>query len=312
MKTVFFGSGPFGLAALVELAGGSHPVAGVVTSSDKRSGRGLKVGESPVKAFARERGLAVLDIADANSDAALAALEKLGADVFSVVSFGTIFSPRLLRLPPRGCVNVHASLLPKYRGASPIAYALLNGEHETGVTTIRLTERLDAGEILLQEALPLKGDENALEVRDRLAALGGKLLVRTLDMMEKGTLKPRKQDDAAATPAPKLKKEDGWMDWTRPAEEIHNRVRAFYIWPGSKTRLDGSEITVLKTSFADKPAAGKPGEVTGVKGPGIEVAAGKGVLFIHELKPEGKKAMGWKDFLNGRPVKPGAVLGGRA
>ena len=229
-----------------------------------------------------------------------------------IVSQKRIFSPRFLRLPPRGCVNVHASLLPKYRGASPIAYALLNGERETGVTTIRLTERLDAGEILLQEALPLKGDENALELRDNLAVLGGKVLVRTLDMMEKGTLKPKPQNEGAATPAPKLRKEDGWIDWAKTAEQIHNQVRAFYVWPGSKTLLEGKEVTILKTSFDSRPAAGKPGEVTGTKGPrGIEIAAGKGTLFIHELKLEGKKAMGWRDFLNGHPIKAGAVLGGR-
>ena len=313
MKLVFFGAGTFGLPTLSALADSSHKIVGVVTSADKPVGRGLKMAEAPVKTLARERDLPLLPLADVNAPEAMAELKRLSADVFVAVSFGQIFSEAFIALPPRGVVNVHASLLPKYRGAAPVAYSLLNGDKETGVTTMKIARRLDAGDILLQEKTPVAPEDDAHTLTERLARIGGPCAVRTLDLMERGALHPVAQEESRATSAPKLSRQDAWIDWARPAEEVHNRVRAFAIWPGSKTLCDGRELAVIRTAFdASEHRAAAPGTVVdAAHARGIRVATGKGDLFLMEVQVQGKKPVLSKDFLNGYRLKDGFVFGGK-
>ena len=313
MKIIFFGSGSFALPALIALVSSPHEILGVVTPKDKPRGRGLKVTESPVRALAGQKGIRILDLSNVNDASSLKVLEGLRADVFVTVSYGQILSPRFLNLSPKGCVNLHPSLLPKFRGASPVRAALLKGEKETGVTTFKIVEKLDAGDIYFQESLPLSGDENAQELSIRLAEMGAKCVVRTLDLMETGQLQSRPQNESRATKAPKLKKEDSWIDWKLGAKELHNHVRAFFGWPGSRTTMSDKELILLKTTFEDEGDASSfvPGELVRIHdSEGLCVATGRGFLWIKELKLAGKRAMPYRDFLNGHPLKTGVIFGG--
>lgn len=308
MKFIFLGSGTFGLPALSALAKSSHRAAAVVTSADKPAGRGLRVAESPIKAHARSLGLPLIELENPNSSESIGRALELGAECVVAVSYGVIFKKHFLTAFPKGCINLHASLLPRHRGASPVASALLAGDAETGVTTQLMAERLDAGDILLQDKLALKGSENAEEVTQRLSEMGGDLVVKTLDQIAAGKAQGQPQDETKVTYAPKLSKEDGRIDWSRSAQEIHNQVRAFYIWPGSRAAWNGKEITILQTSVAgDAPL--EAGTVIGPSPEGIRVACGKGTLVIERLQLEGRKAMSFKDFLNGNRLEPGTVLG---
>ena len=308
---VFLGSGTFGLPTLEALAAGPHRILAVETPPVKPRGRGLVSDETPIRAFARERKIPLLDLGGVNAPAAHARLAALRPELFLVISYGTILSKAFLDLAPRGAVNLHASLLPQYRGAAPIAYALMNGERETGVSTIRLTERLDAGDVLVQERTRISPDENAPELFERLAKLGADAVVKTLDGLAEGTIKPAPQDDSDASYAPKLKKEDAWINWSQPAYRIHNRVRAFASWPGSRTLWKDKELLVLKTRVAEgEDSGGAAGTVVDPRDPGgIRVATGAGDLLVRELQLEGRKPMAWKDFLNGSPVETGAKWG---
>lgn len=267
--------------------------------------------ESPVKVRARENGIPLLEISDVNTEASLDVFRETEADIFVVVSFGQKLPSSLLALAPAGGVNLHPSLLPKYRGASPIAGALLKGEKETGVTVHKIIEKMDAGDILLQEKLELEGDENAAQVYERLADLGAHCVVRALDLMDEGKIQPRKQNDSEASLTMKLCKEDSWIDWGASAEGIHNHVRAFYMWPGSKTMMGQKELTILKTKKCSEetPSGHPPGTVISVDDrEGIQVATGKGCLWIQQLKLEGKRSLSHKDFLNGHPLESGFVF----
>lgn len=310
MKIIFFGAGTFGLPTLAKLHRGSHRLLGIVTSADKPQGRGLRLAESPIRLFAKENRIPVLPFSNPNSPEALRELQQIGADAFVVVSFGVIFSKAFLTLPKFGCINLHASLLPSYRGASPIAYALLNGDRETGVSTMKLVERLDAGDVLMQKRIPLKGDENAEELFNLLSQEGAALIEPTLTGLESGSLKPQPQNERLATLAPKIKKSDGVIDWKKDARAIHNQVRAFYVWPGSKTTFNRKPVILKKTSYNDRNgsenAPQKPGAIIGTENPGgIEVATGKGTLLIQDLQPEGKKVMTHREFLSGYRAKVG-------
>lgn len=315
IRLAFFGSGTFGLPSLEAIAQSPHRILGIETPPSKPRGRGLAADETPIRAFARERGIPLLQLGDANAPASIKRLTELGAELFLVISYGTILSKAFLDLAPRGAVNLHASLLPKYRGASPVAYALMNGERETGVSTIRLTERLDAGDLLVQERLKVAEDETTPELLPRLAKLGASAVMKTLDLTAEDKLAPLAQDDRDATYAPKLKKEDAWINWSQPAFRIHNRVRAFASWPGSRTLWKDKELLILKTRVVkDEPPEGAPaalpGTVVDPRDPdGIRVATGQGDLLVRELQLEGRRPMAWKDFLNGCPVERGAKWG---
>ncbi len=225
-----------------------------------------------------------------------------------VVSFGVIFSKDILEIPALGSVNLHASLLPKYRGAAPIAYALLNGDNETGVTTMWLAKKLDSGDMLLQEKMKLNGDENAASVKGELAKIGAGVMLKTLDLLEAGKIQSKQQDHAKATSAPKIKKEDGRIDWSKGADAIHNSVRAYCLWPRSRTKFKRKDMIVLKTMKCqlDTDCSTVPGTIIEISDTqGIRVAAGEKSIYIQELKPEGKRAMSAHAFVNGHSVKLG-------
>jgi methionyl-tRNA formyltransferase len=247
-----------------------------------------------------------------NAAESIAELRNLAPDVIVVVAYGQILSRTILGIPPMGCVNLHASLLPLYRGAAPIQWAIANGESRTGVTTMMMNEKMDDGDILLQEEVGIAHDETAGELHERLAMIGAELLLQTLDGMLAGTLRPRPQDRSLATFAPKLRKDDGRIDWTRPHAEIYNRIRAFDPWPGSfcavgEEEASGYRLNVLRCR--PERTGGVPGVVLECGAEGPLVAAGSGSLRLLAVQPEGRQAMDGADFLRGYRLRTGDKLG---
>jgi methionyl-tRNA formyltransferase len=240
----------------------------------------------------------------------LEGLRDLDPEVIVVVAFGRILPPAILDLPPRGCINLHASLLPKYRGAAPIQWAIINGEQETGVTTMRLDPGMDTGDILLQERMPILPEDTAGSLSVRLAERGADLMIRTLKGLESGEIIPVPQDHAQATLAPILDKEAGEIDWTRPAVHILNRIRGLSPWPGAYTFYQEERWSLWKADLGDPTAGGPPGTILKTGREGISVATGQGLLEILELQPANRRRMSVREFLAGHSVDPGVVLGG--
>ena len=253
-RIVFFGTPSFAIPTLEGLLRGPDKVVGVVTQPDREKGRGRKVVFSPVKELALQHGLNPLQPEKAKEEAFQKSLEGLQADLCVVVAYGQILPESLLKMPKYGAVNVHASLLPKYRGAAPIAWAILQGEKVTGVTTMVMDEGMDTGDILLQAEVPIGAEDTCQALQDRLAALGAGLLIETLEKMKEGNIRPVPQDHSKATYAPPLKKEDGHIDWKKDAEEIDRRVRAFNPWPGAFTRWGDRLVRIYKGAAKGKNA----------------------------------------------------------
>jgi methionyl-tRNA formyltransferase len=227
-----------------------------------------------------------------------------------VAAFGRILPKVVLDLPPRGCINVHASLLPKYRGAGPIQWAIINGERETGITTMLMDEGMDTGAVLLQETVPIAPEDTAGTLSEKLAEVGGRLLIDTIARLEQGALVPQRQDDARATMAPLLKKEDGLLDWSLPAPNLANRVRGLSPWPGAYTYLGEDRWVIWKASAQDRPAAaGSPGTITSASKEGLLVATGSGQLRITEFQPANSRRMTAAQYLAGHTLAPGLRLG---
>jgi methionyl-tRNA formyltransferase len=306
MVIVFFGTPQFAVPSLEQLVASKHEVRAVVTQPDKPRGRGQKVVDAPVKAAARQHGIQVFQPARLRDPAVADHVAAWAPDLGVVVAYGKLIPPELLRIPRFGMINVHASLLPKYRGASPVHRAIIDGERETGVTIMQVVDALDAGDMLARERRPIGGDETSEEVERDLAALGARLLIEVVDRLESGTVAPEKQDDRLSTYAPRLRKEEGLIDWTLPAARVHNLVRGLYPWPHAYSYLDGSRLIILKTHPVDGPAAGGPGEVVDVPRDAIHVATGGGILAIDELQAEGRRPVAAREFLAGRPVRPGS------
>lgn len=305
MKILFMGSGTFGLPVLEAIRTSRHAVSAVVTAVDKPQGRGKVMTPSPIKVWAETHGVAALTPLKLNTPETIAQLRAIGADVFVVASYGALLSAEVLALPSRGCINVHPSLLPRHRGASPVVQTLLEGEKRTGMTIMSMAAALDAGDVILQEAVDVDENEDARTLTERLAQMGGRMTVLTLDLIDAGKAKPVPQDPAKATYCKKLKKEDGRIDWSRPAQAVHDRVRALTIWPGSFTTRKGKIIKILRTRLVDS-TAGKPGDVLDVRGSeGLLVRCGDRAIAVQELQPEGARAMNWKDFVNGSSIKSG-------
>jgi methionyl-tRNA formyltransferase len=233
-------------------------------------------------------------------------------DLIAVTAFGRILPPAILSLPPRGCINVHGSLLPKYRGAGPIQWAIINGERETGITTMLMDEGMDTGAMLLQEAIPIAADDTAGTLSPRLAELGGRLLVETIARVKAGTLVPQPQDSLRATLAPLLKKEDGVINWTLPATALANRVRGLSPWPGAYTAAGGDRWTIWRALALPGPTAKPPGVVVAVTNEAIHVATGEGVLALLEVQPANSRRMAVSQYLAGHTVVVGLQLGGPA
>jgi methionyl-tRNA formyltransferase len=286
-------------------------VVAVVTQPDRPKGRDLKLQPSPVKQLAVNAGLPLLQPLKARDEQFIGELRALQPDVIAVAAFGQILPKAILDLPRWGCLNVHTSLLPKYRGASPIQSAILNGENETGVTIMKMDVGLDTGDILTQRTTPIHDEDNAATLHDRLAQLGAELLVQTIPDYVAGKIQPRPQPHELATQVAKIKKEDGRIDWQQPARAIWNRIRAFTPWPGAFTYLPTQpQPQLLKIWQAEVVSGqGTAGEVLFADKPGIVIGCGEGVLRVTQLQREGGRRMSAAEFLSGRPLLPGTKLG---
>jgi len=307
-RIVFFGTPSFALPPLETLIQGPDEIVAVVTQPDREKGRGRKVIASPVKELALQKRLSILQPEKVKEVSFQEKLRSFGADLFVVAAYGQILPKTILSLPRYGAINIHASLLPKYRGAAPIAWAILNGEKETGVTTMLMDEGMDTGDILLQSEILIHGDETTETLQDRLALSGAQLLSETLERMKKEEIHPKPQDHSKASYAPMLKKEDGQIDWTKGAGEIDRQVRAFHPWPGAYTEWQGQILKIYKGDVREGKGAGKAGTVLWVGTDFIEIETGKGSYLLKEVQLEGKRRMRIRDFLSGHPVSVGTVL----
>jgi methionyl-tRNA formyltransferase len=304
------GTPDFAVPSLRALVESEFRVLRVVTQPDRPRGRGNKLTPGPVKAYALKQGLGILQPARIRDQVFVDLIRELDPDFIVVVAFGRILPRVVLEIPRLGCVNVHASLLPRFRGAAPVHWAVMNGEPETGVTTMLMDEGLDTGDILLQEKTVIGPDDNAGVVHDRLAELGASLLVRTLDRMTAGELVPRPQDETRATYAPPLRREHEVIDWTRPAEQIKNQVRGLDPWPGAHTVLDGRVLKVWRAEIAGDRDGGRPGQVLRADPVhGLVVGTGAGAVRLLEVQPAGRRRIRAEDFLRGCPLPPGKAFG---
>ncbi len=289
----------------------SFQIAAVVTQPDRPKGRDLKLAPSPVKQIAVAAGLPVLQPLKAREEDFIAGLRSLQPELIVVAAFGQILPAAILGLPRHGCLNVHTSLLPKYRGASPIQAAILNGDTETGVTIMKMDAGLDTGDMIAQRATPIRDEDNAATLHDRLALLGAQLLVETIPGYVAGTSQPRPQPHELATHVSKIRKEDGQINWQQPARAIWNRIRAFTPWPGAFTTLDfASKPVLLKIWEADVVLQrGTPGAILGADKNGIIVGCGSDALRIFVLQREGGRRMSAQEFLAGNSLQSGHMLG---
>lgn len=308
MRIVFMGTPDFAVPSLKALVEAGHEIRGVFTQPDKPKNRGMKLQTTPVKEYALSVGLPVFQPAKLRDGEALGILKGLEPELIAVAAYGKILPVDILELPRLGCVNVHSSLLPRYRGAAPINWAILNGEDETGVTIMVMAEGMDTGDILAQRATPIRIDENAAQLFDRLAQMGAELLVETVAGIEAGTVKAVPQDESGASHAPMLSRELSPMDWNRTARQLHDQVRGLYPWPAATAVVDGVRCKILRTVLAEDAGGQAPGTVIQADKKGLRVACGSGTLEILELQPDGKKAMAASAFLMGHPIRTGTVL----
>jgi methionyl-tRNA formyltransferase len=303
MKLVFLGTPAFAVPTLEAVVRAGHDVAAVVTQPDRPRGRGGKLAAPPVKDTALKLGLPVYQPERVRRPEAVEYLRGIGAEAMVIVGYGQIIPQNVIDLAPRGIINVHGSLLPKYRGAGPVQWALVNGETRTGVTTMRIDAGLDTGDMLLKAETAVAPEENAIELGARLSVLGADLLVQTLAKLDE--IVPQKQDSSQATWAPILKKEDGRIDWSLPAQAIHNRVRGLQPWPGAQTRFRGLPLLIWKSRVAE--GGGHPGAVLRTRP--LLVGTGASALELIEVQMEGRKRMPAADFANGQRLTENDVLG---
>ena len=312
LRLVFFGTAELACPSLAALARTPEfQVGAVVTQPDRPKGRELKRQPSPVKSLARELGLPVWQPERCRAPAFLDQLRAAAPALIVVAAYGQLLPPDLLAIPPLGCLNVHTSLLPRYRGAAPIQWAILNGDAETGVTIMKIDEGLDTGDLLTRAATPILPTDDARSLHDRLASFGAGLLVHTIREYVAGHIKPQPQPAKDASYARKIVKADGLLDWTRPAGELHRRLRAFTPWPGVFTHLPGPKPVLLKICQAETvPAStGRPGEILQANRQGLVVRCGEDGWRIRELQREGGRRLATPDFLAGHPLAPGTILG---
>jgi methionyl-tRNA formyltransferase len=312
MRIVFMGTPDFAVPSLQALLKSDEEVVGVVTQPDRPKGRGQVLTPSPVKQVALREHIPILQPTKMKDPEFLAALAAWKPDLIAVAAFGRILPPAILSLPPKGCINVHGSLLPKYRGAGPIQWAIINGETETGITTMLMDEGMDTGAMLLQERIAITSDDTAGSLSPRLAEVGGRLLVETLARLKAGTVVPQVQDHAQATMAPLLKKEDGAIDWTLPATAIANRIRGMTPWPGAYTFLEQDRWMLCRAVALTGASATPPGRITTVTKDEIHVATGEGVLAVKELQPANSRRMTVAQYLAGHSIQAGLQLGQQA
>jgi methionyl-tRNA formyltransferase len=317
LRVAFFGTPAFAVPTLDALLASRHTVAGVVTQPDRPRGRGQKITDAPVKARAVERGIAVLQPERLRDARFLETFRAWSTDLAVVAAYGKILSDELLAVPRLGMINVHASLLPRYRGAAPVHRAVMAGESDTGVTIMRVVKALDAGPMLAKARRPIGADETSDDVERDLARVGAALLIQVADAMSIGPVGETPQDDSHATYAPRLTKDEGAIDWSASAERIHNLVRGLHPWPHAFTFHRGRRFIIRRTSFAKPPHLPHPPDLSS---PGLIVAAadddlvvqtGAGAIRIVEIQAEGKRPMTAREFLAGHPLEPGTAFGAR-
>lgn len=308
MKVAFMGTPEFAAVCLEAICAAGHEVALVVTQPDRPAGRSRDPVPPPVKTLALERGLPLIQPGRMDEPGALAALRDAAPEAVAVAAFGHILKREVLDLPRLGCVNAHASLLPKLRGAAPIQWAIAGGETETGVTAMLMDQGMDTGPVLLQRKIPISPDDTGGTLQDKLAPIAGGLLVEALEGLAAGTITPVPQDEGLATYAPLLKKSDGKLDFRQEAETLARRVRAFDPWPGSFAALKGEQVKITRAKAEPGERSEAPGRVAGVSPEGIVIACGRGLLRALELQPAGKRRMSAAEFLAGRRLAAGDVF----
>lgn len=308
IRTVFMGTPDFALDTLQGLIDAKADLIGVYTQPDRPKGRGKKLSAPPVKELAQKYEIPVFQPNKLRDPAAVEELKALNPDLIVVVAYGQILPQAVLDIPKYGCINVHASLLPKYRGAAPINKVIVDGETESGVTTMLMDVGLDTGDMLVKRTLPVGENETAGELHDRMAPLGREAMEETLRLLCAGELKPEKQDDSLTCYASMMKKEDGLIDWQQSAQTVHNLVRGLNPWPGAYTHLEG-EVLKLAETTVDKTLSGEAGTVISADADGVRIACGEGALVIGRLQLPGKKMLAAADFLRGRDLSAGTALG---
>lgn len=308
MRTIFMGTPDFSVPALEALIRSRHEVAAVVTQPDKPKGRGREIQMTPVKECALKHQIPVWQPVRAGDASFVASMRELRPEVIVVVAFGQILSKELLDVPTHGCINIHASLLPLYRGAAPVQWAVINGDKESGITTMRMDEGMDTGDILEKMTVELDAKETGGSLFDKLSRLSGGLLLSTLDQLEAGGLTPVRQNHEQATYVKKISKEMGEIDWSKPAAEIERLVRGLNPWPSAFTYWNGKLLKIWEADVMPEPADGICGQVAEAAGDRLRIITGDGILAVRSLQLEGKKRMDTAAFLRGCPVRKGTIL----
>lgn len=309
MKIVFMGTPDFAAGALKSLIEAGHEITAVVTQPDKAKGRSQELLPPPVKVVALEHGIPVLQPVRIKRPEEVEKLKQYPADIYVVAAFGQILSQEILDIPEFGCLNIHASLLPKYRGASPIQHVIIDGEEKTGITIMQMDAGLDTGDMLYQKEIAISPKDTYASLHDKLMVLGGEAIVEALPFLEQGKLVPRKQEDALSCYAHLIDKTMGELDFTKSAEILDRLIRGLNPWPSAYTTYHGKQLKVWEAEPVESPKAGKPGEILAVEKDAVLVAAGSGALRITSLQLSGKKRMSAHDFLLGVRMTPGEILG---
>lgn len=309
MKIVFMGTPDFSVPCLNALIENGHEVVLVVTQADKPKGRGHKLTPPPVKECAVKHGIPVYQPASMKSDEVFEVLKEANADIFIVVAYGKILPGRILNLPPYGCVNVHASLLPKYRGAAPIQWSIINGETKTGVTTMQMDEGLDTGDMLMKIEVPIAPDETGETLHDKLSLAGKDVLIKTLTALQAGTLQPQKQNDAESCYASMIDKQLAKIDFSKSADEICCLIRAMNSYPYAQTFYEGKLLKIVKaTPVKLNDITAKNGTIVSVKDGGFTVKCGNNAIFVTEIQMEGKRKMPVSEYVKGNTITVGTIL----
>ena len=308
LRVAFFGTPEFAVPSLAALIESRHEVVALVSQPDRPKGRGQKLQPTPTKQVALDAGVPVLQPAKIRDDTFLDAFRDLRVDIGVVAAYGRILPDALLAIPPMGMINVHASLLPAYRGAAPVHRAVIDGLAATGVTIMRVVRELDAGPMLARVTRPIAADETSVDVERGLARLGAGLLLEVIEQLATGTAKEEPQDDSAATYAAKITREEGTLDWALPAAAIHDRVRGLQPWPLVSARLDGHRYLLHRTAHDAQSVAAAPGAIVEAAGDRLVVATAHGTLQILQLQPEGRRVLSSREFLAGYRIRPGMIF----
>jgi methionyl-tRNA formyltransferase len=312
MNIVFFGSSNFSILSLEALAESEQRISCVVTQPDRRQGRGLHYASTPVKSIAQARGFKIYQPEHINTPEALEFLSNLNADLFVVIAYGQILSSGILNIPADFCLNVHASLLPQYRGAAPINWAIINGEKETGITSIKMVREMDAGPVILQTRIEITPDDTILTLDEKLARQAAQVLIDSIKAIDCKNFDLAPQDELRVSFAPKLKKDDGLINWQKKSAEIYNLIRGCLSWPVAFTYYKGMRLKIYAAKIQDRissPDSALPGEIVDVTPQAITVRTGEGVLLIEKMQLEARRMMAVREFLAGHKISPGEKLG---